>query len=86
MRVYTSSDEINEDIFTADAGKRTIEYSGQRVVYQLESKPWLVNLYAKWKPLQEKAEGFLMMMMMNKTYIMKKNYHFPDGIGIAGKL
>lgn len=39
MRVYTSSDQINEQIFTADAGKRTIEYDGKRVVYQLESKP-----------------------------------------------
>ena len=39
MKVLTSNDEINEDIFGTDAGKRTIEAEGKRVVYQLESKP-----------------------------------------------
>ena len=58
MRVYTSSDEINEDIFTADAGKRTIEYSGQRVVYQLESKPQVGKFVRKMEAFTGEGGGF----------------------------
>jgi hypothetical protein len=39
MKIHTSNDDINEDVFSTDAGKRTIEGEGKRVVYQLQSKP-----------------------------------------------
>lgn len=58
MRVYTSSDQINEQIFTADAGKRTIEYDGKRVVYQLESKPQVGKFVRKMEAFTGEGGDF----------------------------
>lgn len=60
MKIYTSSDAINEKIFTLDAGKRTIEADGKRIVYMLEAKPAVGKFVRKMMLVTgESTDGYI---------------------------
>ncbi|MBP8753656.1 MAG: hypothetical protein KBF51_00710 [Chitinophagales bacterium] len=59
MKLYTSSDAINEKIFTLPDSKRTIEADGKRLVYMLESKPAVGKFVRRMMLLTGESTGEL---------------------------
>lgn len=59
MKMYSSSDAINEKIFTLPDSKRTIEADGKRLVYMLESKPAVGKFVRRMMLLTGESTGEL---------------------------